>query len=357
MPENDYSNNLLATFHMGHTVSMNSHVEDVQNVLRPHSAFVLPNRSPAYPVLVPDTTEEIIIETNNRKTLHTRLMSANNGMGLFRKSAKPESTSDYFHQKHLVRNYLNSIHIDKKTVKSRRPQTTPTPARDSVHQDFLTPQDPLVDRKTGYNKGHIRSILQLESYGPLHSDVLREERSRGSLPGSPNNDRNRLISSERIALKSSSGFGNNQSTNSPGSRTGSPLATISTTSMGDGANEFFGNDTNNITNPFRSATPLSTKRGAKHTKRLRNIEGKVPNDLANSATLKDEYREHLLELNPISRGRQWFKTYTYTKKMDKKDKEALEDHRRYREKVKQEANDSAAKLKDFERKLSTMKRR
>ena len=85
MPENDYSNNLLATFHMGHTVSMNSHVEDVQNVLRPHSAFVLPNRSPAYPVLVPDTTEEIIIETNNRKTLHTRLRSANNGMGLFRK--------------------------------------------------------------------------------------------------------------------------------------------------------------------------------------------------------------------------------------------------------------------------------
>ena len=356
MPENDYSNNLLATFHMGHTISMNTHIEEVQDVLRPRSAFVLPNRCPAYPALAPDNTEDLIMETTNRRNAHRRLMSANNGMGSFRKSAKPESTSDYFHQKHLVRDYLNSIHLDKKTVKSRRPQTTPTPARDSIHKDFLTPQDPVAKRQTGYNKGHIRSILKLETYGPLHSDALREERSRGSLPGSPNNDRNRLISNERIALKSSGGFGN-QSTNSPGSppsRPGSPLATISTSSMGEGMNEFFGTSNKN---PFPSTSPPLTKRGVKYTKKLRNIEGKIANDLANSATLKDEYREHLLQLNPISRGRQWFKTYTYTQRMDKKDKEALEDHRKYRAKVKEEADDSAAKLRDFERKLSTMKRR
>ena len=45
------------------------------------------------------------------------------------------------------------------------------------HQDFVQPADPLnIHRNTGYNAGHIRSILALDVFGPNHSIAVEEKR-------------------------------------------------------------------------------------------------------------------------------------------------------------------------------------
>ena len=60
-------------------------------------------------------------------------------------------------------------------------------------EDFIKPYDLLSDRKTGYNAGHIRSILSLDTYGPNHSILVQKERILGNKPQSPNSDRNHIL--------------------------------------------------------------------------------------------------------------------------------------------------------------------
>lgn len=57
-------------------------------------------------------------------------------------------------------------------------------------QDFLQPKSLVEPRRTGYSRGHIRSILELDTFGPQHSERVNEERLAGTLPMSPNIDRN-----------------------------------------------------------------------------------------------------------------------------------------------------------------------
>lgn len=100
--------------------------------------------------------------------------------------------------KHTVRNLLPDMHpvSDKKDIcppkfgynfskiKRKEPEL-----RTSI-EDFLQPQDQTHERTIGYNPGHIRSILQMDTFGPGHSDVVNEARAIGLLPLSPNLDRN-----------------------------------------------------------------------------------------------------------------------------------------------------------------------
>jgi hypothetical protein len=58
-------------------------------------------------------------------------------------------------------------------------------------EDFIQPKDQVSPRSTGYSRGHIRSILELDTFGPQHSDRISESRSHNSLPLSPNLDRNK----------------------------------------------------------------------------------------------------------------------------------------------------------------------
>lgn len=60
----------------------------------------------------------------------------------------------------------------------------------STVEDFIQPKTLTARRNTGYNRGHIRSILDLDTFGPHHSQVVTYERLSGSLPISPNIDRN-----------------------------------------------------------------------------------------------------------------------------------------------------------------------
>lgn len=110
VPQNDYSNNDLHVYKYGHSMSLKSHNMQVADVVLPRSSWTIANRGASYPALPVDTTVEMVQETIGRRVIHSRLMSANNGMGTFRRDARPESTSDYFAQKHIVKDFLNTMH-------------------------------------------------------------------------------------------------------------------------------------------------------------------------------------------------------------------------------------------------------
>ena len=110
----------------------------------------------------------------------------------------PECTSDVFKQYHNVRHYLDTMHpyrdpLDKyrKFTHSRMKRTEDTPESPMTLEDFLRPGELTAERKTGYNPGHIRSVLQLDTFGPEHSAVVEGKRSAGKLPGSSHLDRNK----------------------------------------------------------------------------------------------------------------------------------------------------------------------
>ena len=63
------------------------------------------------------------------------------------------------------------------------------PERPTQVEDFLQPKCPLRDRKTGYSAGHIRSVLELDTFGPNHSEFVEAMRMSGELPASPNYNR------------------------------------------------------------------------------------------------------------------------------------------------------------------------
>lgn len=73
----------------------------------------------------------------------------------------------------------------------------------SKQTDFLMPRDLTHARKTGYNPGHIRSVLQLDTYGPAHSAEVERQRNEGLLPVSPNLDRNRDLRTEVCSASNS----------------------------------------------------------------------------------------------------------------------------------------------------------
>ena len=93
--------------------------------------------------------------------------------------------------------YRDPLDTQRKFTKSR----IPLPREDaddlqSKPEDFLNPRAMTAPRSTGYNIGHIRSVLQLDTYGPNHSADVEKKRSVGLLPNSPNVDRNRDLRTE-----------------------------------------------------------------------------------------------------------------------------------------------------------------
>jgi hypothetical protein len=352
-PNNDYSANQLQTFKYGHTLSLNSHNEQVLDVLRPRSAYVLPNRGPSYPALPPDTSSDMTKETITRKLAHSTLMKANNGMGVFRRDAKPESTSDYFYQKHIVRHFLHDIHQSPKKNKSRRPQTTSVIDNSKGLKDFLEPNSPTESRKsTGYNKGHIRTMLKLDTYGPAHADSVREERSQGSLPTSPNTDRFATTSPPR---------GRHAGDTLTGTSPGSPDSTRTRSSIGNRSKMSKGSRTNKRPTTTGSGTgngsrPSTNQSDASIGNRSRNKMDRMTGNPYRAETLKDSYGEYVDEINPRARGRLWYHNHRNGKveKINNKNTIVLENQ--YREKMRQEAMSVSGNLDEFETRLKSIKR-
>ena len=110
----------------------------------------------------------------------------------------PESPSEFYLQRHLVRDFLLDLHQfhaprDIATpkfpiTKSLKEKPPPAELRTYV-EDFLQPKNLTRRRVTGYSPGHIRSLLDLDTFGPNHSQKVEAKRSSGILPMSPNMSR------------------------------------------------------------------------------------------------------------------------------------------------------------------------
>lgn len=119
--------------------------------------------------------------------------------------APENSCSQYVEQKHLMRDLLPTMHpiSDPRDISPPKfGYNFPRIPREhseliTSQEDFLQPRTLVESRRTGYSRGHIRSVLELDTFGPQHSDRVNEERLSGTLPTSPNLDRNHSPNSKR----------------------------------------------------------------------------------------------------------------------------------------------------------------
>jgi len=198
----------------GHSSTLGRHRYETCEKYEARARPVLKQRYLSYPVSVPDLSKEATDETIRRRQMHKEILEED--VTAFRKKFTNECTSDYFYQKHLVRDYLNTLHpyVDlnnlgsyvytESRLKSRQAATQ---ANEQEHngppiEDFLRPKDPTRPRSTGYSPGHMRSMLGLDSYGPKSSEENCMAREDGRLPSTPNIDRYRASSSTNSTVSS-----------------------------------------------------------------------------------------------------------------------------------------------------------
>ena len=138
------------------------------------------------------------------------------------RTAPKESPSDFLSQKRIVQDLLCDMHKEKDekdlaiiTGVSKRFSESRLKSRERVGissdidstneyvngRDFLNPSDPVEQRNTGFSSGHVRSMMELDTFGPSHSMNVELKRSKGLIPQSPNIDKNRLLVLEQERLK------------------------------------------------------------------------------------------------------------------------------------------------------------
>lgn len=121
----------------------------------------------------------------------------------------PEGTADLLREKHVIKDYLSDIHKlkdlrdinnrtrERLTFSLRREADQAERAQREEYQfhtmspmeDFLRPEATDTSRQTGYEHGHVRSLLKLDVFGPAASVAAEAERAIGLVPPSPNRDR------------------------------------------------------------------------------------------------------------------------------------------------------------------------
>ena len=197
-------------FLKGHTLSLESHYAGTANRIHPRSKMILVNRGSSYPALPYDVSAEIVEETIKRRSIHGDLLKETHG-NVFRKKKEKESTSDYFEQRHMVRNYLLDIHPDYdpddvtgkvysvsrlKLASRGNNNNNNDSSDDRPLEDFIRPTEVTRPRSTGYSPGHVRTILGLDAYGPNSSIAQNNERDIGDLPPTPNTDRYKIFNNK-----------------------------------------------------------------------------------------------------------------------------------------------------------------
>jgi hypothetical protein len=189
-------------FKYGHSKTLTKHNTETSKKFEARARPVLKQRYVGYPVAVPDLSEEAVNETVKRRSIHNRLLDDDDAM--FKKKYFPECTSDYFNQKHLIRDYLSTMHPYSDPDDRGRTYTMPRLKSGEQHLDpmemgdFLQPEDPTRPRSVGYTHGHVRSMLHFDNFGPHSAERNRHAREVGMLPDSPNIDREAAI--EKVGL-------------------------------------------------------------------------------------------------------------------------------------------------------------
>ena len=176
----------------------------VPETIHPRSS-VLPRNIACYPAMWRDNSKEQIEELQARKKAHNELLTKDPTV-FHRKAGE---TNEHFRRLHSTRHLLNSIHVmsdphdivPHKYTFSRLPKTERSDLSSSM-QDFLQPNDPLRPRSSGYSSSLLRSMMQLDTFGPIHSSEVSAMRSKGELPQSPIIDRNRHLWSDHTRISS-----------------------------------------------------------------------------------------------------------------------------------------------------------
>ncbi len=60
----------------GHSVSLTAHKSELPDLVNPRSSAVLVSRSASYPVLAPDISIDLVLETHYRKNLHRNIYTS-----------------------------------------------------------------------------------------------------------------------------------------------------------------------------------------------------------------------------------------------------------------------------------------
>lgn len=350
------SNNYL---HTSHSTSLISHRIEVPDLEHTRSYNVLPSRATAYPKYTPDVSKEMINETIGRRQIHNRILTADSSA--FRKKSIGESTSDFFYQKHLIRDYLNTLHPlydpdniggkkytvskikflkenenlagESAVVSCRKMSNKDDRLKTSQKvglEDFVRPDDPLSTnfRNTGYSAGHIRSKLGLDTYGPASSNERAFDRATGLIPVSPNIDRERTFS----ALDKGNGIRNGS--NRLSSLDGNSDAS---SSVGFSINDFFPNQTGNGNNSFTKFSPGAPRGGSVNSNTSRG-NTKRSKDLPPGTlgyTGPAILYEDISLVDPITKNKEWSRSFFERKASQKKEaldrKLRIADIRRQRE--------------------------
>jgi hypothetical protein len=188
------------------TISVQQHQFNVTEKVPIRSERVLLSRGPSFPALVLDTSAEHVEENLFRRSLHSRIMTSNSGA--FRRKKTKDGPVASMEEISKMRDLLGTMHpykdpndIDKshKYSSSRRIELDKL-ERTNLEEyqfanmkpidDFLQPGDATSPRRTGYEQGHIRNVMKLDTFGPNNSrqNTRERERSGGLLPP-PNLDR------------------------------------------------------------------------------------------------------------------------------------------------------------------------
>lgn len=200
-----HSYSLADYFKRGHTLSFDGHCTENVEMLRARSAALLPSRGPSYPCTPLDLSADLAAENIMRRTLHSRILERN--PDAFHRRCGQESAGALLKQKKELEALLGDLHPDKDTndidksktltfsIKRRMEEQAKLTKAERDFQnlapmeDFIRPKDSSTARSTGYEKGHIRSLLNLDIYGPADSLMAARQRDSGELPLQPNVDR------------------------------------------------------------------------------------------------------------------------------------------------------------------------
>lgn len=210
--ESAYS--LTQTLRHAHSVSLMGHssVDPITGCpkVHVHSSKLLQSRkfATAIPAIPVDNCEEVVNEVLERRRLHSRVLERD--PSAFKKRNGPETTSSLLHEGMVLNDFLSGMHglkdqkdLDaskvKRVVFSRRKEIDAVEKEDREEtlfnslppiEDFIRPRSSTTPRQTGYDSGHIRSLLKSDTFGPASSSQTSSERTRGLLPPhSPNVDR------------------------------------------------------------------------------------------------------------------------------------------------------------------------
>lgn len=288
----------------GHTVSIGNHSTQTCDKYVIRSSKVLRNRGPSYPAQVPDIAVDAVNETHLRILIHNDILKSDTQA--FKLKSGAESTSDYFNQKHLVRDYLYDMHpyydphdiggtvYNRSILKIREEQRDKSNYDDDIHdkevmEDFLEASDPIRPRSTGYSRGHLRSIAKVDTFGPADSLEKTLKRELGLLPPPNPNRYKNMPGSAKQKVRSKS---------SQGTRTTSLFADDKNVPQSwkvtNGGNNNDNNDNNNDDNKNTYIKP-NTATGGSRQSRDNEIRGAfIPTNL-------------MLDSN--TRSLEWFKSY------------------------------------------------